>query len=119
MRRHPRRARVDPTNPRAWATSDRTGFVGNHEDMQWQYEWAGTQLINKRILVYPEELDVPQRQLGSLILPPDPTPIINARPEQYTIDEVTFRRTMDGTYRVTMDGTQRVESNLQSGSASS
>jgi hypothetical protein len=117
MRRHPRRARVDPTKPQAWATSDRTGFIGNHVDLQWQYEWAGTQLINKRILVYSEEMDKPQRQLGTLILPPDPVPIINARPEQYDIDEKTYRRTMDGTPRVTMTGIPRIESNLQSGSS--
>ena len=89
MRPHPRRARVDPTSPRAWATSDRSGFVGNHENMQWQYEYAGTQLINKHILVYPDELDEPQRQLGTIILPPDPPPIMNARPEPYDIDETS------------------------------
>lgn len=55
--------------------------------MRWQYDWAGTDLINKRILVSVDELDEPQRQLGTVILPPDPTPIMNARPEPYDIDE--------------------------------
>src|SRR5260370_22553299 len=86
MRRHPRRARVDPTNPQAWATDDRTGFVGNHRDLKWQFEWRGNRLENTRILVF--EPDEPQRQLGVIILPPDPPSIINARPEQYAIDEV-------------------------------
>lgn len=87
MRPHPKHTRTDPRSPRAWATSDRSGFIGNQERMQWQYQWAGTQLINLNILVYPWEYDEPQRQLGTIILPPDPVAIRNARPEQYYVDE--------------------------------
>lgn len=90
MRPHPKRARTDPYSPRAWATCDRSGFLDNHENLQWQYEWAGTQLINKRILCAPDQIDEPQRQLGTIILPPDPEPIPNARPENYTLDESTL-----------------------------
>lgn len=102
MRRHPRRASVNPTAPRAWRTSDRNGMVGTHAKMVWQYDWAGLELINKRILIHPDELDKPQRQLGTLILPPDPVPIMNARPEQYAIDEqpVSTRATVDGKVRI-------------------
>jgi hypothetical protein len=102
MRRHPRRARVNPSSPRAWATSDRNAMISNHEDLQWQYEWSGNKLVNLKILVSPDELDKPQRQLGTIILPPDPPSVMNARPEQYDIDEqpVSVRRTMDGSIRV-------------------
>lgn len=117
MRRHPKRAEVDPSSPRAWATSDRNGMINNHDKMQWQWDWAGTSLINKRILVSPDELDVPQEQLRTIILPIDPPPIINARPEPYFIDEETQRRESDGTIRYQMDGTIRILSNSQSGSA--
>src|SRR5580693_1043134 len=86
-RPHPRRARVNPSHPEAWGTSDRDGHIRNLVDMQWQYEWAGTQLINKRILVGRDELDEPQEQLRSIKLPPDPDPIFNARPEPYGMDE--------------------------------
>lgn len=102
MRRHPKRARVDPRSPRAWGTDDRSGFIGNHEDMVWQYEWAGFELINQKILVYPDELDIPNRQLGSIVLPPDPPSILNARPEAYDIEEspVSVRVAMDGSIRI-------------------
>lgn len=102
MRPHPKRARTSARSPRAWATDDRSGFVGNHHNLQWQYQWAGTQLVNLRVLVYPDQLDKPQRQLGTIILPPDPVPIPNARPENYAIDEepVSCRYTMDGRVRV-------------------
>jgi hypothetical protein len=88
MRPHPRRARTNATAPEAWATDDKSGFVGNQRDLCWQYDWAGTQLINKRILCFRDQLDEPQRQLGTIILPPDPVSIPNARPEPYPIDEV-------------------------------
>lgn len=88
MRPHPRRARTDARSPRAWATSDRNGAIGNHENLCWQFDYNGSGLYNKKILVYADELDIPQRQLGSIILPPDPPSIQNARVEQYAIDEV-------------------------------
>lgn len=87
MRPHPRRAATDPTAPRAWGTSDRNGMIGNLENMQWQWDWAGTQLVNKGLVVHADELDEPQRQLGTVLIPPDPVPIMNARPEAYAIDE--------------------------------
>ena len=91
MRPHPRRTRTNATDPSAWGTCDRSGFVAQHADLQWQLQWAGTQLINTRVLVAPDMLDVPQRQLGTIILPPDPVSVIQARPEPYPIDEVWER----------------------------
>src|SRR6516225_4202108 len=98
MRPHPKRTQVDPKNPQAWATDDLSGFVVQHNDLQSVREWAGTQIINKRFLTHPDFLDEPQRQLGTLILPPDPPPIMNARPENYTADEtpVTTRIVTQG-----------------------
>jgi hypothetical protein len=89
-------------------------MIGNHADMAWQYEWSGFKLVNKQILVHPDELDIPNRQLGSVIIPADPPGIFNARPEQYYIDEQTFRIEENGTQRYQMDGTPRLLSNLQS-----
>lgn len=102
MRPHPRRAATDPGAPEAWATDDRSGFVGNHRNLCWQYEWAGQGLVNKRIAVYEDMLDEPQRQLGSIILPPDPVSVQDALPEQYDIEEepVSTRVTMDGRVRI-------------------
>ena len=106
MRPHPRRTVTDRMKPAAWGTCDRSGFIDNHHNLCWQYEWAGDKLINLKILVTPDMLDQPQRQLGTIILPPDPLPIRDARPEQYAIDEmpVSTRTTMDGRVRVLMYG---------------
>jgi hypothetical protein len=98
MRPHPRLAETDPTSPRAWATCERCGFLANLYKLQWQYEWRGIQLQNTRHLVCEYCVDDPQRQLGTIVIPPDPPPIINARVEQYSVDEnpVSTRYTMNG-----------------------
>jgi|SRR5215831_7567349 len=105
-RPRPKKAWVDPDDPRMWATSDRSGFLSNQDDMAWQYQWAGNDLINLRILVHRDELDVPQEQLRTIILPPDPAPVFNARPEPYSMDETptTTRKTQDGRIRVIFRG---------------
>ena len=97
MRKHPRRAQVDPQRPMGWGTSDRNGHLGNLYKMKFQHDWRGSQIINTRVLVHEDELDIPQRQLGTLVIPPDPLPLINARPENYSIDEqpVSTRYTID------------------------
>ena len=76
--------KVDARNPRAAGVCDRCGFMYNHGTMTWQFDWAGQRLQNLRILVCQKCLDVPQEQLRAKILPPDPLPIFNARPEPFT-----------------------------------
>jgi len=110
---------VDPYHPRGWGTSDRNGHVGNLHRMKWQFEWSGNKLINRRILVHEDELDVPQRQLGTIVIPPDPLPLVNARPENYSIDEqpVSTRYTLNtsgqaGQIRIILSPSQPFISNL-------
>ena len=85
MRPHGR-ARADKHNPRAWGICDSCGFLYNKFELQWQYEWAGNRLVNQNMLVCDRCYDEPQEQLRSIVLPADPTPIINPRPENYAFD---------------------------------
>lgn len=87
-RPHPKRARTDPTSPRGWATDQRSGFVVNAQDLQMQSEWRGLRLLPTGTLTVEPYLDQPQRQLGTIILSPDPVALVNARPENYPIDEI-------------------------------
>jgi len=98
------RAAVDPTRPRAWATCDRCGFLYNHHRLRWQFDFRGRQLANLRLLVCETCYDTPQNQLRPVILPPDPVPIENPRPEPYDADETDYRVTQDGSIRSTQDG---------------
>ena len=113
MRPHPRRARTNPIDPQAWGTCDRSGFIANQRNLQWQYEWAGTQLINKRVLVAPDMYDTPNRQLGTIILSPDPVSIMNARPEAYAIDEQTYLVSQSGQQLYAQNGQFLLGDNLQ------
>lgn len=84
-------ARTSARNPQAHAICDRCGARYNHVDLQWQMDWAGAAMVNKRILVCRPCLDVPQTQLRSITLSADPMPIQNARPELYAEAEGDFR----------------------------
>lgn len=101
-------AKTDPRNPRAKAVCDNCGTWYLHADLQWQFDWAGTKLINQNVLVCRRCLSKPQPQLRSIILPPDPVPIENPRPEFAELDYTTFRITMAGDTRTTMNGNTRI-----------
>jgi hypothetical protein len=86
------RARTSAKDPRAFAVCDRCGMWYNHHRLQWQYDWAGASLINKRILVCNTCYDQPQNQLRAIVVPADPTPIINPRTEPYAYDSSNTRQ---------------------------
>ena len=98
------RARVSPSDPKAFGVCDYCGFLYNLKDLQWQRQWAGTQMINLGSLVCDICLDVPQQQLRSLTLPPDPVPVYNARPEYYAIDDSNWLVTQDRQFLTTQSG---------------
>jgi len=81
------RASVSSRNPRAFGICDRCGFLYNHDRLQWQFDYAGAGLINKRILVCRPCLDTPQNQLRAIVLPADPVPIQNPRVQDYASAE--------------------------------
>ena len=86
----PKYARVDPQNPEGWAQCDRCGFWRNRSDLSWQYEWGGMSLYSKGILVCVDRCyDIPQEQFRTIILPPDPPPIVNARVPDFDYEEQT------------------------------
>jgi hypothetical protein len=87
FRPKPKNASVDPSNPQAWFTSDRSGFIGNLRNAVWDRQWAGPSIINRRFLTLPHEYNVPNELLRTIVLPPDPEPIVNARIENYALDE--------------------------------
>jgi hypothetical protein len=73
------RAPVDASHPSAWAICDRCGFLYAKSALQWQFYWAGLTLANTRFLVCQPCLDIPNPQFKTIILPPDPPPVLNAR----------------------------------------
>src|SRR5581483_4737148 len=79
MRQHGH-ARIDPRHPQALGICDRCGRMDNLRNLSWQY---GPRLKNLRILCCASCLDRPQESGRTIVLPPDPVPVMNARPENY------------------------------------
>lgn len=85
MRQHGN-AQISANAPRALGICDRCGFLYNHGDLQWQWDWQqGPRLFNLRILVCRDCLDIPQESGRTIVLPPDPVPINDPRPENYVL----------------------------------
>jgi hypothetical protein len=86
------RAQTSSKQPRAFGVCDRCSFWYNHDQLSWQYDWAGASLLNKRILVCRSCYDEPQQQLRAIVVPADPMPIINPRTEPYNWDNTDSRQ---------------------------
>ena len=84
------RARTSAKSPRAFGVCDRCGQWWNWVDLRFQFDWRGPTVQNLRILVCKHCYDTPQAQLRSIVLPQDPVPIINARPEYFVEDETDY-----------------------------
>jgi len=81
------RARTSSKSPQAFGVCDRCGMWYNHVNLNWQFDWAGASLINKRILVCRDCTDEPQNQLRAIVIPADPLPVMNPRTEAFLNDE--------------------------------
>lgn len=86
------RARTSASSPQAFGVCDRCGIWYNHVNLRWQYDWRGTTMQNIRLLVCNTCYDTPQEQLRAIVLPADPTPILNPRVEPYAWDEIDRRQ---------------------------
>ena len=91
------RARTSSRNPQAHAICDRCGGRYNHVDLTFQYDWAGAGVINKRLLVCHRCLDNMQPQLRAIVLPPDPVPVLNPRPQDFVNASTDYRTTQGNT----------------------
>lgn len=87
------RARTSARNPQAFGVCDRCAMWYNHYILRWQMDYAGSGLINKRLLVCRDCYDTPQNQFRSIIVPADPMPIRNPRIEYFGADEGDARLT--------------------------
>lgn len=92
------RARVSARSPSAHGICDRCNFRYLHSDLSWQFQYAGAKLQNLRLLVCFRCLDAPQPQLKTIVIPPDPLPVFNARPEHYAVTVPNFVATESPTF---------------------
>lgn len=116
------RARISASRPQAAGQCDRCGGIFTHATLSFQYDYAGSGLVNKRLLVCNSCNDRPQHQLKAIVLPADPVPIQNPRPadfaSQRTDKRITIGPTVNhpftglststGDQRTTQDGKDRI-----------
>lgn len=75
----------------SWCTCDRCGLLDSQSRMQFQYDFLGGLVPqNTGYLVCMRCLDALQFQNQPIIIPPDPPPLFNTRPENYTVDETDW-----------------------------
>lgn len=79
------RARLDPQNPSAFAICDSCGFNYNLVALRAERQWYATEVRATGFRVCSKCEDVPQEQLRTITLPPDPMPVQNARPDTYPV----------------------------------
>lgn len=79
-------ASVNPTSPRAWGVCDVCGRLFNLDDLKFQVEWRGTRLMPNGLRVCKYDYDRPFPFYRPVILPVDPQPVFQARPEQLTAE---------------------------------
>lgn len=92
MRPHGR-AKVNSRSPEAFGICDNCSFLYNLSELRWQFQWAGNKLVNMRQLVCRRCNDIPQTQLRAIVLPADPMPVMNPRPQNYQLAETDYRTT--------------------------
>jgi hypothetical protein len=80
---------VNAQSPEGAGQCDRCGEWWQLRRLTMQHEWSGTHIYSLGILVCPHCLDVPNEQLRSIILPPDPLPLLNARVPNFHYEEQT------------------------------
>lgn len=92
------RGRVSSRRPAALGVCDFCSFTYNLCDLRPWQQWAGVKLQTYNYLVCEKCWDVPQQQLRSIIIPPDPLPVYNPRPEQYAEVVPNFVATESATF---------------------
>jgi hypothetical protein len=77
-------ASISARSPRALGVCQRCQFIYNLDELQWQWDWqGGPRLKNLRLKVCRTCLDVPQENGRTIVLPPDPVPVLYPLPEDY------------------------------------
>lgn len=84
---------IDPHDSHALGICDRTGFVHNRRDLVPEMEYRGNALCWTGFYVGPDFVDVPNPQATNPVLPSDPEPVFDPRPQQNTF--ITWSQSYD------------------------
>jgi len=102
------RARVSTRNPQAFAVCDRCGFWNNLVDLRFQFDWAGSSMVNRQMRVCIRCYDTPQEQLRAIVIPADPVPVTQPRLEYFLNDPIVGIPVYGRRKRLTQQNNTRV-----------
>jgi hypothetical protein len=92
-------ARVSQRRPQAIGVCQRCGFWYQRSQLVPQFQWAGVKLRNLDLYVCKRTcLDVPQPQLKTIVIPPDPLPVYRPFPENFAQTVPNFMATESPTF---------------------
>lgn len=74
---------ADPNNPVPWGLCDRSYFLRDLSDLNYQFDVRGTSLQNLQIRVRPEDYDQPAWFLQPIIIEGPEGTVRNPRPNSY------------------------------------
>lgn len=74
------------------------------EDMVWQWQYNSLALYNTRILVGPDEVDLPSEFLKTPRFGPEPAPLPNARPTHYATQNLGGEPPITSVNQILEDG---------------
>lgn len=83
------RASIDPSNPSALGICQRCGNMWNLREIQSQFQWMGPSLQDTFVRVCPDCMDEPSEFLRTIILPPDPEPVLYTLPMDFPLAELS------------------------------
>ena len=98
------RARVHARHPESLGRCDRCAAVWNLKTLRFQYYYQGPTLQNTFMLVCRDCLDIPNPQTRTIVIPPDPLPVLNPRIEAYAQEIASYLSTEDDDVLTTEDG---------------
>ncbi len=83
------RASIDPYAPRGHGTCDKCSQINNLSALYWQMEYRGNALMRTGFRVCDKCLDIPYQGRRPIIIPADPVPLLDPRPENFLLEENT------------------------------
>lgn len=104
------RARVDSKRPQAFGVCDRCATVYNLVDLGYEEDWRGNRIMRTGFRVCRSCMSIPAPFLRTVILPPDPVPVKDPRPLNFSGSRSNDRVTESDDTRVTeADDTRIIE----------
>lgn len=85
--RYHSRAKINPYSPQGHGTCDRCSQIVTRAAMIWEMEYRGNSLMKTGFLVCQRCLDVPYQGRRPIIIPADPVPMKDPRPENFLLEE--------------------------------